>query len=306
VQTLYELLGALPDDDADKLRAAFRDAAKASHPDNNPDDPDAPERFRRVARAYVILRDERQRGTYDSLLAKAEQQQALALRRKNFAPARSLVPDVITGTVIAFVAIGGFLLFERVLEIPNVPAQIQQTSAHAAELTAAMPTTQLSDTIGRAGESNRLDRMPLSDTVKAPDAVKEMGAPTMPLSDAAKAPDAVKEMEAPVAVAAVDNSSTVPAAGNSGTVPAVSGEVKDARYYRQKGQLAYRIGDLALALVDFDLAIDLDPNFSEAYIDRAIVFRRMGDLKHAFADIAQAKRIDDSTPKQTTPLSGGN
>ena len=286
MQTLYELLGALPDDDADKLRAAFRDAAKASHPDNNPDDPDAPQRFRRVARAYVILRDERQRGTYDSLLAKADQQQALALRRKNFAPARSLVPDVITGTVIAFVSIGGFLLFERVMEIPNVPAQIQQTSAHAAELTAAMPTTQPSDTIGRAGERNRLDQMPLSDT--------------------AKAPDAVKEMEAPVAVAAADNSTTVPAVDNSTTVPAVSGEVKDARYYRQKGQLAYRIGDLALALVDFDLAIDLDPNFSEAYIDRAIVFRRMGDLKHAFADIAQAKRIDDLTPKQTTPLAGRN
>jgi curved DNA-binding protein CbpA len=295
VQTLYELLGALPDDDADKLRAAFRDAAKASHPDNNPDDPDAPQRFRRVARAYVILRDERQRGTYDSLLAKADQQQALALRRKNFAPARSLVPDIITGTVIAFVSIGGFLLFERVFEIPNVPAQIQQTSAHAAALTAAMPTTQLSDTIGRAGERNRLDQMPLSDAAKAPDAVKEMEAPVAVA--AADNSGTIKEMEAPVAVAA---------AGNSGTVPAVSGEVKDATYYRQKGQLAYRIGDLALALVDFDLAIDLDPNFSDAYIDRAIVFRRMGDLKHAFADIAQAKRIDDLTPKQTTPLSGKN
>jgi Tfp pilus assembly protein PilF len=54
---------------------------------------------------------------------------------------------------------------------------------------------------------------------------------------------------------------------------------------------------LALALVDFDLAINLDPNFSDAYIDRAIVFRRMGNLKHAFADIAQAKRIDDLKPQ---------
>jgi len=30
---------------------------------------------------------------------------------------------------------------------------------------------------------------------------------------------------------------------------------------------------LPLALIDFDLAIKLDPNFSDAYIDRAIVFR---------------------------------
>jgi curved DNA-binding protein CbpA len=277
VQTLYELLGALPDDDADRLRTAFRNAAKANHPDNNPDDPDAPQRFRRVLRAYAILRDERQRVTYDSLLAKADQQQALALRRKIFSPARSLVPDVITASVIAFVSIGGFLLFESVLKIPDVPAQIQQSSARAVALAAAMPTTQPSDSIGRDGERSRLD-------------------PT-PLSDAAEVPVAVKEMEAPVALAAADN---------SGTIPAVSDEVKDARYYRQKGQLAYRIGDLALALVDFDLAINLDPNFSDAYIDRAIVFRRMGDLKQAFADVTQAKRIDDLKPPQTAPLSGGN
>jgi curved DNA-binding protein CbpA len=275
VQTLYELLGALPDDDADRLRAAFRNAAKTSHPDNNPDDPDAPQRFRRVVRAYVILRDERQRGTYDSLLAKAGQQRALTWRRKIFSPARNLVPDLMTATLIAFVSIGGFLLFERILKIPNVPAQIQQTSAHAATLTAAMPTTQLSDSIGRASERNGLDQMPLSDASGAPNAIKEVGAP--------------------VALAAADNSATI---------PAISDEVKDARYYRQKGQLAYRIGDLALALVDFDLAIDLDPNFSDAYIDRAIVFRRMGDLKHAFADVTQAKRVDDLKSQQTAPLSG--
>ena len=34
--TLYELLEALADDDADGIRAAFRKAAKAHHVDNNP------------------------------------------------------------------------------------------------------------------------------------------------------------------------------------------------------------------------------------------------------------------------------
>jgi len=48
---------------------------------------------------------------------------------------------------------------------------------------------------------------------------------------------------------------------------------------------------LALALIDFDLAIGLDPAFPDTYIDRAIVLHRMGDMKRALA--AQAKRIDD-------------
>ena len=39
----YELLEALPDDDAEGLRIAFRKAAKANHPDFNPGNPDASE-----------------------------------------------------------------------------------------------------------------------------------------------------------------------------------------------------------------------------------------------------------------------
>jgi len=58
--------------------------------------------------------------------------------------------------------------------------------------------------------------------------------------------------------------------------------------------LAYRSGDVYLALVHFNLAISLDPNFSDAFIDRGVVHHRLGDLERAFADVAAAKRIDDS------------
>lgn len=47
METLYDLLGALPNDDADDLRAAFRRAVKRAHPDVNPEDPDAGLKFRR-------------------------------------------------------------------------------------------------------------------------------------------------------------------------------------------------------------------------------------------------------------------
>jgi len=273
VQTLYELLGALPDDDADRLRAAFSSAAKASHPDNNPDDPDASQKFRRVVRAYAILRDERQRMTYDSLLVTAHQQRTLDRRHKVSSRIQNLVPHPIVVVVIAFVSIGAFHLIASLLRTREGPAHAQQSLAHVAALTAAMPTTRPSGTTGRAGEHNRLDRMPVSGSPEAADVVEETTALGPPA-----------------------------AANSAGTVPAISDvEVKDARYYRQRGHEAYRIGDLALALVDLDLAVELDPNSSDAYIDRAIVFHRMGDLKRAFADITEAKRVDGQKPQQATP-----
>jgi tetratricopeptide (TPR) repeat protein len=278
VQTLYELLGALPDDDADRLRAAFSSAAKASHPDNNPDDPDAPQRFRRVVRAYAILRDERQRRTYDSLLVTADQQRTLDRRHKVSSRIQSLVPHPIVVVAIAFMSIGAFYLIGGVLRAPDVPMRAQQSLTHVSALAAAMPATPPSDTIGRAGERNRLDRIPVSGSPEAADAVEE----TMALGPPA-------------------------AASSASTVQAISDvEVKDAKYYRERGQQAYRIGDLALALVDLDLAVELDPDFSDAYIDRAIVFHRMGDLKRAFADIAEARRVDGQKPQQTARRSGNN
>jgi regulator of sirC expression with transglutaminase-like and TPR domain len=62
---------------------------------------------------------------------------------------------------------------------------------------------------------------------------------------------------------------------------------------------AYRDGDLYLALANFDLAIDLDPGSPESYIDRGIVFHRLGDLKRALSDVAEAKRIDDLNRKKS-------
>jgi curved DNA-binding protein CbpA len=77
MKTLYDLLDALPEDDADSLRSAFRKAAKATHPDSNPGDVDAALRFRRIVRANAILRDERQRAHYDRLLAVVVQERRL-------------------------------------------------------------------------------------------------------------------------------------------------------------------------------------------------------------------------------------
>jgi len=80
----------------------------------------------------------------------------------------------------------------------------------------------------------------------------------------------------------------------------------DARAYREHGIVAYRNGDLDAAIADFDQAIQLDPKFSVAYIDRSIVFYRLRKFDRAFADIARAKRIEKTGSGKPTPVSASS
>src|SRR5882672_6068028 len=77
--SLYDLLGARESDDADALKKAFRKSVKEHHPDLHPGDPDAPERFRQLIAANALLRDAKQRATYDRVLQLERQQFQLRL-----------------------------------------------------------------------------------------------------------------------------------------------------------------------------------------------------------------------------------
>ena len=68
MKTLYDLLGALPHDDAEGPRTAFRRVVKGAHPDIRPGDPDAALKFRQIVRANEILGDVEQRAAYGHLL----------------------------------------------------------------------------------------------------------------------------------------------------------------------------------------------------------------------------------------------
>jgi curved DNA-binding protein CbpA len=68
MKSLYDLLGARENDDADALKKSFRRAIKANHPDLNPGDRDAAERFREIIGAHAVLGDAKQRARYDRLL----------------------------------------------------------------------------------------------------------------------------------------------------------------------------------------------------------------------------------------------
>jgi curved DNA-binding protein CbpA len=109
--TLYDLLGALPSDDAEGLRTAFRKAAKATHPDINPDNPDAALRFRELVRAYDILTDAEQRDTYDQLLAIALQPPPATKAVRTYEVIGKVASNTMAATVISAVLVGGYVLF---------------------------------------------------------------------------------------------------------------------------------------------------------------------------------------------------
>ena len=62
---LYAMLGVPRDASADDIRKAYRGLAKQHHPDLNPGNKAAEERFKAVAAAYDILGDPDKRGRYD-------------------------------------------------------------------------------------------------------------------------------------------------------------------------------------------------------------------------------------------------
>jgi curved DNA-binding protein len=62
---LYAVLGVARDVDAEALRKAYRKLARRLHPDVNPGDKKAEERFKEVSEAYDVLSDAEKRRNYD-------------------------------------------------------------------------------------------------------------------------------------------------------------------------------------------------------------------------------------------------
>ncbi len=68
----YKTLGVKRDAGVDEIKAAWRNLAKAVHPDHNQSDPTATERFAEIGRAYETLKDPKKRGRYDQIIRMAE------------------------------------------------------------------------------------------------------------------------------------------------------------------------------------------------------------------------------------------
>jgi tetratricopeptide (TPR) repeat protein len=314
MDTLYDLLGALPRDDAEELRVAFRRAVKGTHPDLRPGDPDAGFKFRQIVRANGILADPDQRATYDHLLDLADQEQR---QIKRHAVAHTIYQ--VTSGVIAFslalgVIAGSYL---AVMQMPDewIPSLGQ------------VATTMRQSTEAAASTLRQSTDAAVSALRQSTEAVSAVIIPSPPSPAMASTDPKIVETkiaDAKVKTAPPEKNDTIelppevtlptvvtlqPEIGASPPAkigPPLDITLLDARAYREQGIVAYRNGDLDGAIADFDQAIQLDPKFSAAYIDRGIVFYRLRKFDRAFADIARAKRIEKTDKGKSAPASASS
>ncbi|UFZ07946.1 DnaJ domain-containing protein [Bradyrhizobium ontarionense] len=286
MKTLYDLLGALPDDDAEDIRAAFRKAVKVNHPDVNPGDPDAALRFREIVRANDILGDKEQRAAYDRLLGAAHDEQQQESKLAVVAKVHKVASGVMALAGASAVALTGYLLFTHMSAasvVPLKPIVVSTNRVKPHEVPAKpIETASVIPDVATSGDA-------------APNAGNETTA------NAAGAEASAEQL--PLRVSKVDavysTDQDRPSCGPSAAAPCSSDVAfpgntpsNDARTHHDRGMASFQKGDFAAALADLDAAIQLDPRYQDAYIDRGIVFYRMRKFDRAFADVAAAKRID--------------
>ena len=255
--TLYDLLGALPDDDAEGLRTAFRRAVKGAHPDIRPGDPDAAFKFRRIVRAHEILGDEEQRAAYDHLLDLAHQEKVSASGRATAARIHKLASGAIALAGACIVTVGGYLLFMHMSAASVAPAD--NPAMHASASSPALS--------------------PVTPGKRA----------SLPKDESADVPGGAI---GPSANVAEFNSGSIPSA-HAGPAPGLAGS--DVRPARARGTSAHRHGN-ANADPGPGQASLPDPNISPASSDRTIL-HRLRRFERAFADVAPENQIEKQAEK---------
>ncbi len=80
----YEILGVAPNAEKKVIQQTFRQLARKHHPDVNPGNKEAEEKFKTINEAYQVLSDAKQRKKYDALRAQYQQWQQTGGRQQDF------------------------------------------------------------------------------------------------------------------------------------------------------------------------------------------------------------------------------
>jgi hypothetical protein len=268
MDTLYDLLGALPQDDAEGLRTAFRRAVKGAHPDLRPDDPDAAVRFRQIVRANEILCDRDQRAAYDHLLVLAQLEKDPAAAHPIAAKIHKIASGVLAFASLSIVSAGGYLLFMHMsvaLVSPIGSLPVSHASANVIDL-----RSRLSDSIAAVSSVDAPDPA----AVNAFIAARAEGTSAGLVNAMAMAPASDTEGAAP--------------SGVSGSDPAPD----SATVVHPRDVSALGGGDVAAVMVNPNQVTQLDQKFTAPYVDRGILFFRDQKDDRSFPDLPPLKRAE--------------
>ncbi|MGA2994882.1 J domain-containing protein [Bradyrhizobium sp.] len=273
MDTLYDLLGALPQDDAEGLRTAFRRAVKGAHPDLRPDDPDAAIRFRQIVRANEILCDRDQRAAYDHLLVLAQIEKDPAAAHPIAAKIHKIASGVLAFASLSIVSTGGYLLFMHMsvaLVSPIGSFPVSHASANAIDL-----RSRLSDSIAAVS------------SVDAPDPA------AVNAFIAARAEGTSAGLVNAMAMAPASDTEGASPSGVSGYDPAPdTATVIHPRDVSAREVSAFGSGDVAAVMVNPNQVTQLDRKFTAPYVDRGILFFRDQKDDRSFPDLPPLKRAE--------------
>ena len=272
MDTLYDLLGALPQDDAESLRTAFRRAVKGAHPDLRPDDPDAAIRFRQIVRANEILCDRDQRAAYDHLLVLAQLEKDPAAAHPIAAKIHKIASGVLAFASLSIVSVGGYLLFMH-MSVALVSPVGGFAASHAS--------------------ANAIDlRSRLSDSIAAVSSVDAPDPAAVNAFIAARAEGTAAGLVNAMAMAPADVENAAPssnAVSDSAPDTATGVHPRDVSA-REVPTLGSR--DITAVMVNPDRVTQLERKFTAPYVDRGILFFRDQKDDHNFPDLPPLKRAE--------------
>jgi curved DNA-binding protein CbpA len=272
MDTLYDLLGALPHDDAEALRTAFRRAVKGAHPDIMPGDPDAALRFRQIVRANEILTDKEQRAAYDHLLMLAQHEKDPASAHPIAARVHKIASGALALASASIVTAGGYFLFMHMSLALVAPVGSLAASSYPTGI--ADLTTRLSASIAAVSPADAPDPAAVNAFIAKAEGTKV----ELPAAGAATATNAAPSTEA--------DSTSSSSMGLPDPAPAY------ANFFHPHSVSRYANADPNGAIADPDQVARLDTKFTASYVDRGILFFREKKDEHGFPELAPVKRAE--------------